>query len=90
MKRCLLLLCAALVAGCSYGQNYLENPESLIRDPHFAAYKDKRDDLESSYLRKEITYAEYIDKRDELDDQYTKEVNKRNSVIVSTELESGE
>jgi hypothetical protein len=84
-KKILVLMCALMLLGCSYGKDYLENPEKFIRDPHFAAYKDKRDALESSYLRKEITYAEYIEQRDKLDDQYDKEVQKRTSVIMSNE-----
>jgi len=83
MKKSLILLCALFLFGCSYGQNYLENPESFIRDPHFAEYKKNRDDLESEYLRKEITYAEYIEQRDELDGVYDREVQVRTKVIMS-------
>ena len=71
--------------GCTYGQDYLDNPVSFIRDPHFSEYKDNRDDLESSYLRKEITYAEYIEQKDKLDLTYTKEIQERDSVIMSSE-----
>jgi len=63
MKKSLILLSALVLFGCSYGQGYLENPKSFIRDPHFTAYKKSRDQLESTYLRKEITYAEYIEKK---------------------------
>lgn len=81
MKKSLLVLCMIVIFGCSYGQNYLKNPTSFIRDPHFTEYKNNRDDLESSYLSKEITYAEYIEQKDKIDEKYTKEVQERNSKI---------
>ncbi|OGX37099.1 MAG: hypothetical protein A3C36_01060 [Omnitrophica WOR_2 bacterium RIFCSPHIGHO2_02_FULL_52_10] len=85
MNKILVLMCALMLSGCAYGRDYLENPEKFIRDPHFTEYKNKRDALESSYLRKEITYAEYIEQRDRLDDKYDQEVQKRTSVIMSNE-----
>ncbi len=81
MKKGFIVLCAVMLFGCAYGQEYLENPRSFIRDPHFTKYKENRDDLERSYLHKEITYAEYIEQKDTLDDNYTKEVQKRNKII---------
>ena len=85
MKKSLLLLCMLVLFGCSYGQNYLKNPTSFIRDPHFTEYKNTRDDLESSYLSKEITYAEYIEQKDKIDEKYSKEVQERNSKISAQE-----
>ena len=85
MKKSLVLMCVIMLFGCSYGRDYLENPEKFIRDPHFTEYKNNLDDLERSYLHKEITYAEYIEQKDKMDNQYTKEVQKRNSVIMSNE-----
>ena len=85
MKKSLLVLCMIVIFGCSYGQNYLKNPSSFIRDPHFTEYKNNRDDLESSYLSKEITYAEYIEQKDKIDEKYSKEVQERNSKIISQE-----
>lgn len=82
IKRGLLLFCALALVGCSsYGQNYLENPETLFRDPHFAQYKESRDKLERQYLRKDITYAEYIQQRDQLDATYDREVQERTDII---------
>ena len=81
IKKSLLLFCALALFGCSYGQNYLENPETLIRDPHFADYKEKRDNLEIKYLRKEITYAEYVEQKGRLDETYDKEVQERTNII---------
>jgi len=85
MKKSTLLLCMLVLFGCSYGQDYLRNPGSFIRDPHFTEYKDKRDNLERSYLHKEITYAEYIEQKNKIDEQYSKEVQERNSKVISQE-----
>ena len=85
MKKSLLLFCMIVLFGCTYGQDYLKNPSSFIRDPHFTEYKNKRDDLERSYLHKEITYAEYIEQKNKIDEQYSKEVQERNSKIASPE-----
>ncbi len=83
IKKSLLLFCTLVLAGCSYGQNYLENPEMFIRDPHFAEYKEKRDDVERQYLRKEITYVEYVEQKDRLDATYDREVQERTQKIIS-------
>ena len=85
LKKGLLLLCILVMAGCSHGQDYLENPKSFLRDPHFAGYKEKRDDLEKQYLRKEITYAEYIEQRDRLDSAYDRQVQERTDKIIAPE-----
>jgi hypothetical protein len=85
IKKALLFLCVLTIFGCTYGQDYLEDPGSLIRDPHFADYTTKRDDLEVQYLRKEITYADYVQKRDALDQKYDREVQERNQKIESPE-----
>ena len=85
MKKSFVLACLVMFCGCSYGQNYLKNPESFIRDPHFAEYKKNRDALESSYLKKELTYAEYIKQKDRVDDKYSKEVQERTAVIMSSD-----
>lgn len=85
IKKSLLLVCAVVLLGCTYGQDYIDNPVSFIRDPHFTEYKDHRDDLELQYLHKEITYAEYVKAKDELDETYAKEVQERNDKIISPE-----
>ena len=85
MKKSLVLLCFLTFLGCTYGQEYLERPDAFIRDPHFTSYKRDRDALESSYLKKEITYAAYIEQKDKMDDQYSKEVQERNAIISSQE-----
>lgn len=85
MKKGLLLFCVVVLFGCSYQQNYLESPGAFIKDPHFTDYKEKRDDLELEYVRKEITYAEYMERRDQLDAIYDRQVQERNEKIMSPE-----
>jgi len=85
MKKSLLLICILVLFGCTYGQDYLKNPSSFIRDPHFSAYKNNRDELERTYLHKEITYAEYIEQKNKIDEQYSKEVQERNSKVIYSE-----
>lgn len=85
IKRSLLLFCALALFGCSYGQNYLENPQTFLRDPHFSEYKENRDGLELQYLHKEITYAEYVEQRDRLDGKYDREVQERTDKITGQE-----
>lgn len=85
IKKLCLCLCVLSLVGCAYEgrklSDYLENPRSFIRDPHFADYKAKRDAVELQFLNKEITYAQYIEQMDELDNQYTKEINERNEKL---------
>ena len=86
MKRnFLFFLILAGLTGCSVGQEkletYLENPGTIIKDPHFAQYQQNLDSLESEYLAKKITYAEYLERKKELDEKYTKEVKERNEII---------
>ncbi|HBG61459.1 MAG: hypothetical protein A2Y03_01455 [Omnitrophica WOR_2 bacterium GWF2_38_59] len=85
VKKGLLVILAMILVGCSYqGQklsSYFENPRSIIKDPHFTSYKEKRDALESQYLQRDITYADYVQGMDELDESYAKEVQERDAKI---------
>lgn len=85
VKKGLLVVLAILLVGCTYeGQKlsaYFESPRSLIKDPHFTNYKEKRDALESQYLQREISYADYVKGMDELDESYAKEVQERDAKI---------
>ena len=87
MNRIVIVLMVLALSGCTYtGQDpvkYLEEPQTIIQDPHFTQYKGKRDALESQYLNKEITYAEYVEQTKALDDQYNQEVEKREEIISS-------
>lgn len=88
MKKIIGTLALVLLVGCSYqGEDldtYLDDPKSLIRDPHYSSYEKKKDALESKYLRKEITYAVYLEETKKLDDTYSKEVDERTKIIDST------
>ncbi len=87
MKRslCLLVFFFFVVSGCTYETNefqaFIENSKTLLQDPHFARYKEKRADLERQYLQKRLTYADYIAQRDKLDLLYAKEVQERTKII---------
>ena len=85
MKKIFLVIISLVFLGCTYEGNtlsdYLSDPRSIIRDPHFGEYQESRDELERQYLKKEISYAEYVEKMDELDKQYTKEVEQRNEIL---------
>ena len=89
IKKSLYLLVLLLCLGCAYEgqefQKFIDNSKTLLRDPHFSEYKQKRDDLEREYLQKQITYAEYVEKRDKLDLIYAKEVQERTKIIESQE-----
>ncbi len=87
MKKYLFLFCIFALIGCNYGgegfQSYLEDPRSLIKDPHYKHYKEKRDSLESAYLNKEISYVDYTERMKTLDNAYTVEVENRRKIIES-------
>ena len=86
MKKIIIGMLVLFLAGCSTVQDkietYTDEPENFVKDPHFGGYKTSLDDLESRYLKKEITYADYLEKKKELDEQYNKEVQERTEKIV--------
>ena len=88
MRQFILLSILFLFVGCTYQgeslSNYLDDPKSIIKDPHYTQYKKKRDAVESLYLRKEITYADYLKQIKEIDDNYLKEVKERTDIIESS------
>lgn len=85
-KKMMALCLIGVLAGCTYAGErtlgeYMHDPKTWIKDPHFANYKEKRDQLESQYLQKEISYSEYLEQRTALDDQYAREVREREKII---------
>lgn len=89
MKRLFLLLFVVGFMGCAAGaeklQTYIEEPKYLIRDPHFAEYEHKSEELEREYLHKKISYAEYIEQKNKLDEDYAREVQERDAIISPSE-----
>ncbi len=81
MEKWGMMFLGILLVGCSYKgkslESYVYDPASIIQDPHYTGYKEKRDSLESQYLRKEITYADYLKQVEELDGKYNGEVKNR-------------
>ena len=87
MKKTIALLLVLLCAGCTYEgktfEDYMDDPGSILKDPHYGSYQEKRDALESQYLHKKITYPEYQEKLKALDDKYSQEVEERTRIIES-------
>ncbi len=90
MKNVILFILLLVLAGCTNeGQGfrtYLEEPQWFIKDPHYANYRDKRDELESQYLQKNISYAEYVEKRDKIEETYNSEVQDRNKKVSPSQF----
>lgn len=91
-RKMIVLLClVSLLTGCTYAGertlgDYLQEPATLVRDPHFSNYKEKRDAVESQYLKKEISYSQYLEQTKELDDQYAREVQQRENIITESSV----
>ena len=86
-KNYFMFFALVMFMGCTYkGQQdvetYLDEPATILRDPHFANYEQARDHLESEYLQKKISYADYLEKKKVLDDQYSKEVQTRDAILA--------
>ena len=83
MKKYAVVVLGLLLAGCTYEgkklDSYVNDPASIIQDPHFAGFQEKKDTVESQYLRKEINFAEYTKQIKELDDKYNQEVKTEGS-----------
>jgi hypothetical protein len=73
------------VLGCSQGgtsfQSMMDEPQTILKDPHYASYQQKLEALEHRYLQREITYAEYLEQKKEIDNIYDQEVKKREGII---------
>ena len=78
MKKYLFIVAVFILVGCE-----TEQIKSFVRDPHYAQYQEKLDDLEQTYLKKEISYAQYLEQKKEIDDNYSKEVQEREDIIHS-------
>lgn len=90
MKNLIWLLSIGLLFGCTYDgkslQSYWEEPKDILKDPHFAEYRTKRENLEREYLNRDITYSEYIEKRDAMEKEYERDIQRRDGIIFDQEL----
>ena len=78
MKKIFMFLMLICLVGCTEKiRSYVDEPQTLLRDPHFAEYNNNAKALERSYLDGKITYAVYLEKKKELDEKYEKEVKER-------------
>lgn len=89
-KKMILLFLVSVLAGCTYAgerelSDYISEPSTIVKDPHFANYKEKLDGIEKEYLEKKITYAQYLEQKTALDNQYTREVKERDEKIMGGE-----
>ena len=87
IKKGMLLILIFIAIGCAYEgkhlDDYLENPQLILKDPHFLAYQDQRAIFEHQYLHGQMTYAEFTEKMKTLDAKYLKEVKERNDKITA-------
>lgn len=88
MKKIMFVMLALVCAGCSNMEKdgvsfkeYFTQPRNFIRDPHFAEYKEKRDQIESMYLDGHIDYVEYTERMEMLENKYTADVRERDNII---------
>lgn len=89
MKKYVFILLCLFFIGCAGSdfESVMDHPHRLVQDPHFAQYQSKRDQLESQYLHKEITYAEYKERQKELEAKYEYEVENREKILGDYESE---
>jgi hypothetical protein len=85
MKKIGIGLLMLSLLGCSQGgagfQSMIDDPRTILKDPHYAAYQQNLDDLERRYLRREITYVKYLEEKKQFDDTYDQEVKEREGII---------
>ncbi|HOX55119.1 MAG: hypothetical protein PHI86_01925 [Candidatus Omnitrophica bacterium] len=74
---CLLLL-ALFICGCA---SIEDQPEKLITDSNFTRFEQKKSNLESQYLNKEISYSEYQVKLGELEYERLKSEQEREEIL---------
>ncbi|MFH1359661.1 MAG: hypothetical protein ABIJ41_01315 [Candidatus Omnitrophota bacterium] len=82
MKMIIVLIFALLTVGCAY---VVDDVKDLVKDPHYTAYQQQMDNLESSYLSDELSYPEYLKRKQHLEDNYSKEVEEREQKIHDTQ-----
>ena len=87
----IVIFLSFILTGCAEKiRGYLDDPGTLLQDPYFMEYQQGLDNLESQYLRKEITYAEYLERKNRIDEKYAKDVLERQNVVEDTNNKPGE
>ncbi len=85
LKKGILLILSFVVMGCAtdgkHLDDYLNNPQLILKDPHFMAYEDQRAIFEHQYLHGQMIYADFVEKMKALDAKYLKEVKERNDKL---------
>ncbi len=88
MKKIILVIGMLILVGCSAGkekiETYIDEPQTLLKDPTYTTYKEQSDALEKQYLRKKITYAQYVEQKKELEEKYAKEASELNEKVSPT------
>lgn len=86
MRQTVIFLCLIFLTGCAEKiESIIDDPGTLLKDPGFAGYQQRLDELESRYLRKEMTYAEYLEKKKAIEDNYEQEVKKQEESLKNPE-----
>jgi hypothetical protein len=89
MKKFLIVVFVFVLFGCAENQqrfrSYVDDPGTFLKDPHYAEYQENLNDLESSYLSKEISYSEYLKQKSQLDNDYERDVQRRTKTIYGEE-----
>lgn len=75
---CYLLLLVFFICGCA---SIEDQPEKLITDSNFSRFEQRKSELESEYLNKEITYSEYQVKLGELEYERLKSEQEREEIL---------
>ncbi len=75
---CCLSVLIFLFCGCAAIE---EKPEMLITDSNFSRFQQKKADIESAYLGKEISYSEYQMKLGELEHARLKSEQEREEIL---------
>lgn len=88
MKTYGIVFLIVALTGCASSGNrikgYLDDPVTILEDPVSVDHQEALDDLERSYLHKEISYAEYLEQKGRLEDSYAQQINKRQKIIEET------
>ncbi len=80
MKNLSLLWVLVLLSGCAYGAQQVK---TMVTDPSSKTHQESLDELESRYLKGDISYSQYQDMKQEELNRYDSEVQKREATLNS-------